>query len=104
MKSVLVLFNLLYVVLLAPWLPVAVWSLVFLADPVDNSPIGLFLGRILPFSVLLYPVLLVISLISGWYLYRKGKAGAALLVGAGLPSLSVWPWFVALALMFGRVS
>ncbi len=103
MKSVLILFNLLYIVLLAPWLPLAVWSLVFLADPVDDSPIGLIIGRILPLSVLLYPVLLFFSLICGWYLYRKGKAGAALLVGAGLPSLSVSPWLVALALMFGRV-
>ncbi len=103
-KIVLILFSILYLSLLAPWLPLAVWSMAFLADSSVDGLAGLIFSRILPVSVLVYPVLVLLGLFFGWYFLRRRRTGKALLFGVGLPSLSVTPWLVALVVLLARAS
>jgi hypothetical protein len=80
------------ILLLFPWMPVAVWSIVFLSDPItEYSAVPLLFGKVIPFFVLIYPVFLVHGMASSWLAMRRGKAAGLILMKALYPLLFIIP-------------
>ena len=99
-RVTLVLFNLMFSLLLIPWFPLAVWSLVFLNDPSVNFVVS----RLLPLSVLAYPLFLLAGIVLGWRSFKRNNSGRAVLQSVGIPLLSILPWLAAWIFMAGRSS
>ena len=85
--------------LLFPWLPVAIWSAVFLNDPIlEYSFVYLLFARGLPFFVIVYPIFLVHGVVTSWLAMRRGKSASLVLLKALYPLFLIVPvLFVVIA-------
>jgi hypothetical protein len=80
------------ILLLLPWLPIAVWSLVFLGDPIlEYSAVPILFGKGIPFFVVVYPIFLVHGTVSSWFAVRQGKSTSLIFLKALYPLLLIIP-------------
>lgn len=76
--------------LLIPWLPIAVWSLVILADPIrEFSAVAISIEKVIPFLVVVYPLLFVHSTVLSWRTFHRGKATIYIIARALYPLLLI---------------
>lgn len=91
MPFVLIVLNIVFILLLLPWLSVAFWFGNFLNDAITSQPFHqLFTLRNAGLVVaLLYPALVVYGAVSSWYLLKKGKGKSRIILNALSPLLSL---------------
>ncbi len=79
------------ILLLIPWLPVAIWCVVFVfGDPMPENFGALFWsGKVIPSFVLVYPISLVHGVISSWQAMKDGKPALLVLLKALYPLLLI---------------
>lgn len=76
--------------LLIPWLPIAVWSLVILADPIrEFSAVAISIEKVIPFLVVVYPLLFVHGTVLSWRAFHRGKATIYIIARALYPMLLI---------------
>lgn len=78
--------------LLIPWSPIAVWSLVILADPIrEFSAMAMFIEKVIPFSVVVYPLFFVHGAIASWRAVHRGETATHIITRAMYPLLLIIP-------------
>jgi hypothetical protein len=79
-------------ILLLPWLPVAVWCMVFLfGDPIPRDITHFIIGKVIPSFVLVYPIFLVHGVGSSWLAHKRNRSPSVVLIKALYPLLLIIP-------------
>ena len=89
--------RILFILMLLPWFPIAVWALVFINDGSATSA-GVHIGS---YSTLLYPLLVALSI----YLTRNSRMSqlsiSRIALRSLIPLLSLFPWLFMLLVVIG---
>lgn len=104
LRTVLLVIYTALIVLLLPWLPIAVWSVVFLHDPLPKGyDIVYFLfGKVIPLLILLYPIFLIHGIISSWRAMKNSKSSGLVVLRAAYPVLSIIPVLLIVTVFLGQ--
>ena len=91
-RIILVFIYIGMALLLIPWSPIAVWSLVILADPIrEFSAAAIFIEKVIPFLVVVYPLLFVHGVVSSWRSVHRGERATYIIARAIYPLLLIIP-------------
>jgi hypothetical protein len=91
-RIILVFIYIGMTLLLIPWLPIAVWSLVILADPIrEFSAAAMIIEKVIPFFIVAYPLLFVHGAVSSWRAVHRGEAATYIITRAIYPLLLIIP-------------
>lgn len=103
LRIILIVIYIGLTLMLFPWLPLAVWSLVFLSEPIlEFSALYIFPAKVIPFFIVVYPAFLIHGIISSWLAMRYGKSTSLVLFKALYPLFSIIPVLLITIIFFKK--
>lgn len=104
-RIILVFIYIGMTLLLVPWLPIAVWSLVILGDPIrEFSAAAIFIEKVIPFLVVIYPIFFVHGAVSSWRAAHREEAATYIITRAIYPLLLIIPVLIITIIFFKAIN
>lgn len=92
LRIILIAIYIGLILMLLPWLPLAVWALVFLSEPIlDYSAIYIVSAKLIPFFIVAYPAFLAHGIISSWRAMGSERSAKIVIFKALYPLFTIIP-------------